>query len=329
MSRKSERSRAELVRQRLTRENAKRVQQATQRAYKPVQTVPVRSKGFVAKKPRRGSNNRRFNVAVGASGLDLQRSTLVLPFLRTGSRLASFSLTLILSAAIFLAWTLPYFHATWATVIGNNRLTVEEINTALGIAGQSIFTIQPHEVETRLRVNYPDLSSFKVDVYLPNYVYVYVTERQPVIVWQQGESYTWIDASGVALRPQGDGTGLVPVVGLATPPADIASLDDPLSPSPYLSKDMVDAILVLAPSVPAGTSMTYDSRNGLGWTDSHGWKVFFGTGAKDMPLKARVYQSLVDSLMARGLYPEFISVIYPDAPYYRMAKVPPKSELGE
>lgn len=329
MSKKREQSRAEVVRKRLVKENAKRVEQATQRAYKAVQTVPVRSKGFVAKKPRRGSNSRRFNAAVGTPGLDLQRPTIVLPFLRTGSRLASFSLALILSVAIFLAWTIPYFHATWATVVGNNRLSVEEINAALGIAGKSIFTIQPHEVETRLRMNYPDLSSVKVDVYLPNYVYVYVTERQPVIVWQQGDSYTWIDDSGVALRPQGDVTGLVPVVGLATPPADIAKPDDPVSPPSYLSKDMVDAILVLAPSVPAGTSMTYDPRNGLGWTDSRGWKVFFGTGAKDMPLKVRVYQSLVDSLVARGLYPEFISVIYPDAPYYRMAKVPPKSEVSE
>jgi hypothetical protein len=38
-----------------------------------------------------------------------------------------------------------------------------------------------------------------------------------------------------------------------------------------------------------------------------------------MPLKARVYQSLVDSLMLRSIYPEYINVVYPEAPYYRMA----------
>jgi hypothetical protein len=75
--------------------------------------------------------------------------------------------------------------------------------------------------------------------------------------------------------------------------------------------------------------MTYDPQDGLGWTDSRGWKVYFGTNAKDMPLKVRVYQSLVDSLMARGLYPAFISVAYPDAPYYRMAQAPEKSKVSQ
>jgi hypothetical protein len=46
--------------------------------------------------------------------------------------------------------------------------------------------------------------------------------------------------------------------------------------------------------------------------------VFFGSKAKDMALKMRVYQALVDSVTARGLYPVFINVARVDAPYYRM-----------
>jgi hypothetical protein len=46
---------------------------------------------------------------------------------------------------------------------------------------------------------------------------------------------------------------------------------------------------------------------------------------QDMPLKVRVYQSLVDSLSKRGITPLFISVMYPDAPFYRAVKV----ELAE
>jgi hypothetical protein len=330
MTEKNELSRAEVVRQRLAKQNAKRVERATQRAYKPSPAVTSRKKGYAAGKTRPIQYKRRYNIMLALlPDLHLGRPTLSLPRLRTGWRPFSFSLILLLGTAIYLAWTLPYFHATWATVVGNSRLTVEEINSVLGISGQSIFTIQPEEVENRLLLNYPELVAVKVDVYLPNYVYVNVVERQPVILWQQGEGYTWIDSTGVAFRPRGVVTGLVPVVGLDTPPAGIAPPDDPLSPPPYLSRELVDAILVLAPNVPPGVMMTYDPRNGLGWTDSRGWKVFFGAGAKDMNLKVRVYQSLVDSLMARGLYPAFISVAYPDAPYYRMAHVPEKSEVGE
>ena len=69
---------------------------------------------------------------------------------------------------------------------------------------------------------------------------------------------------------------------------------------------------------PLARRSSYDAYNGLGWTDSRGWRVFFGSNAKDMALKVRVYQALVDSVTARGLYPVFISVARVDAPYYRM-----------
>ncbi|MDP1545238.1 MAG: FtsQ-type POTRA domain-containing protein, partial [Anaerolineales bacterium] len=188
--------------------------------------------------------------------------------------------------------------------------------------GQSIFTIQPGEVRERLLLNYPELLSAEVKVYLPNHVYVTVVERQPVVFWQQdGEGYTWIDASGVAFRPRGIVEGLTFVNALDAPPIPTALTNaDPLSPPPYLSTDLVEAIRILAPLVPANTTLTYSAADGLSWDDPRGWRVAFGTGAKDMPLKIRIYQSLVGSLSARRITPEFISVVYPDGPYYRMAE---------
>jgi hypothetical protein len=170
-------------------------------------------------------------------------------------------------------------------------------------------------------MNYPELASAKVNVYLPNHVYVTVTERQPVILWQQDTGYTWVDPTGVAFRPHGNVDGLVSVIGLTLPPARMALLDDPFSPPPFMQKELVNAILALSPNVPAGATMIFDPGYGLGWKDGRGWQVFFGTSAKDMALKIRVYQSLVDSLASRGRIPVFISVAYPDAPFYRMAAV--------
>jgi hypothetical protein len=208
-----------------------------------------------------------------------------------------------------------------ATVLGNNRLTREEIESVTGVIGQSIFTVQPDEVETRLRMNYPELLSAQVSVYLPNHVYITITERQPVILWQQDEGYTWIDSTGVAFRPRGLVAGLVPVIGLIVPPVGTPPLDDPFGAPPFIQKELVDAILALAPTVPADSTMIFDRTFGLGWSDNRGWKSFFGTSVQDMPLKVRVYQSLVDSLDKRGIIPSFISVMYPDAPFYRTVKV--------
>ncbi|HET8943446.1 MAG TPA: hypothetical protein VFO59_01565, partial [Dehalococcoidia bacterium] len=90
------------------------------------------------------------------------------------------------------------------------------------------------------------------------------------------------------------------------------------TPPAFAAPDLVQTALALASSVPPGSALTYDPAYGFGWTDSRGWQVYFGSTSRDMPLKLRVYQSLVDSLAGRGVSPAFISVVHADAPYYRM-----------
>ena len=334
MSEKRELSRAEIARQRRAVRAKSELEQTGRRAVKPIMPVTSRvtQSYVVPKTKRKPKNSRRFNVAFGVSDVQMHRQRIQIPRLRASWRLTSSLIAILLSVVIYLVLTLPIFHVATATVLGNNRLTREEINAVLSLTGQSIFTVRPDDVATRLRMNYPELASVDVKVYLPNHVYVTVSEREPVILWQQDNGYTWIDPSGVAFRPSGFVTGLVPVIGLDTPPAGVVTLENLFSPQPYMQKELVDAILVLAPNVPADSTMIFDPGYGLGWKDSRGWQAFFGTGAKDMPLKIRVYQSLVDSLVERGKTPEFISVEYPDAPYYRMNETKPSeatTDIGQ
>jgi cell division septal protein FtsQ len=178
-------------------------------------------------------------------------------------------------------------------------------------------------------LNYPELTSAQVDVYLPNYVYVTVVERQPVVMWQQSGGFTWIDGTGVAFRPRGEAAGLVLVNAVDAPPAGVQTSTDPYSPPPFIQKEYVDAALALAPLVPAGSTLTYSAADGFGWKDPRGWTVAFGTSAHDMPLKIRVYQALVESLTQKSKVPEFISVVHPDGPYYRMAEVTEIEDVEE
>ncbi len=320
MSDRRELSRAELVRRRRAQRTAKELEQTAKRALKPIVPVTSRTPTVpISSKPRLVSRPRRFNIALGLPEFHLHRPKISMPRLHANWRLVSILFSLLLGVAIYLAFTLSYFFVPSATVLGNVRLSRDEITTVLGVVGQSIFTVQPDELETRLRMNYPELLSAEVNVYLPNHVYVTVSERQPLILWQKGEGYTWIDQSGVAFRPRGLEAGLVSVVAVDEPPAGLSDLTDPLSPPPYMQKELVDAILALSPLLPAGTTMTFDSTQGLGWVDPRGWQAAFGTSAHDMPLKIRVYQSLVDSLMARTVFPETINVVYADAPFYRIA----------
>ncbi len=327
MSDRRELTRAEVARRRRAQRTAKEMEQTTKRAVKPM--VAVTSRTPISSKPRLVAKPRKFNIALGLPEFHLHKPKISMPRVHANWRLASILISLLLGAAIYLAFTLPYFFVPSATVLGNVRLNRDEITNVLGVVGQSIFTVQPDELETRLRMNYPELLSAEVKVYLPNHVYVTVSERAPVILWQKGEGYTWIDATGVAFRPRGLEAGLVPVVAADEPPAGLPDLTDPLSPPPYMQKQLVDAIIALSPLLPAGSTMTFDSAQGLGWTDPRGWRAAFGTSAHDMPLKIRVYQSLVDSLTARSLVPEYINVVYADAPFYRMAFIEAEESAEE
>jgi len=328
MSDKRNLTRAEQVRQRRAERSAKELQQAAKQATKPIVKVSSRTPTIpIMTAPKK--QDRRYNIALGMPEFHLKKPRLSLPKFTmprmprfsANWRLGALILSLVFVTALVLVFQLPYFYVPAASVFGNARIPSEEINGIIGVSNQIIFTVQPDELERRLRLNYPEITSAQVEVYLPNYVYVTVTEREPVVLWQQNGGYTWVDGTGVAFRPRGDAAGLVVVAAVDAPPAGIQTSADPYSPPPFIQKEYVDAALALSPLVPAGSTLTYSAADGFGWKDPRGWTVAFGTSANDMPLKIRVYQALVDSLVQKGKTPQFISVVHPDGPYYRMAEV--------
>ena len=317
MTEKQTISRAEEVRQRRSQRQGRRQKQAEERAYRPLPPITSRMLPGESRTQRaRQDTRRRYNSAVGLSRARLQAPSL--PRLNLGPRLISLTLTVVLAAAAYLLWSAPIFRVADAQISGLARLDAGEINSALGLRGQWIFLLRPAEIATRLRLQFPELAAAQVIVALPNLVQIDVTERQPVLLWQQGNGYTWIDEDGIAFKPRGDSSGLIPVAAVGAPPAGEMAQVDPLTPPAFAAPDLVRTGLALASSVPPGSTLTYDPAHGFGWTDSRGWQVYFGSTSRDMPLKLRVYQSLVDSLASRGVTPAFISVVHADAPYYRM-----------
>jgi hypothetical protein len=231
----------------------------------------------------------------------------------------SFLLVLLFGAALYFAYNLPQFRVTQAQVTGNRLIPSLELNAAMNVTGQPIFLLKLDELETRLRLNYPELTSVEVTVELPNIVSVKVVERRPVIRWEQGGGYTWISDDGVAFRPRGEIPELISVVAVSAP-ALMLSAADPLNPVPFISTEMVQAVEGLAGHVPPGMAVIYDPVLGFGWNDPRGWLVYFGTKDSDVELKMRVYESMVNSLSQRGIRPVMINVTHPTAPYYRISQ---------
>jgi hypothetical protein len=321
MSEKRELTRSELVRLRREQDRAKQMQRAVKEATRPLPKPAARAKADAAKKVntvKQASGKRRFNIALYMPRVNLR--AIHMPKISRphfGWRTVSFLFVAILGAAMYFAFNRPELRATEAQVTGNQMLTPAEINSIIGVAGQPVFLLIPSDLETRLRLNYPEIASVRVSVYLPNLVSVHLVERKPLIRWEQGGGYTWVAEDGVAFRPRGEIAELIPVVAVSTPPV-VGSGSDPLAPAPFISVEMVQALRGLAGHVPPGAVILYNEEFGFGWNDPRGWRAYFGTTASDIELKMRVYEMMVASLTARGIRPALINVTYPTAPYYRM-----------
>ncbi len=319
MSEKKDLTRAEEVRLRRERESSQRTQRAVSHATRAMPPVTTRSKGMVTAPRRKSARNtrRRFQVALPIPS-DTVR-TVSIPRPRFGSRAISFLLAAVLGTALYLTYSLPLFRVAQAQITGNQMLSAQEVNSVLGVTNQPIFSLRPAELETRLRLNFPELVSAKVSVSLPNRVSVNLVERHPVIRWEQGGSYTWIAEDGVAFHPRGEMAELISVIAESAPALSL-SASDPLNPVPFISTEMVQALRGLGAHVPPGMIIIYNPNYGFGWNDPRGWRVYFGTSADDVELKIRVYEAMVNSLTQRGIRPTMINVTYPTAPYYRITQ---------
>jgi POTRA domain-containing FtsQ-type protein len=322
MNEKKELSRAELVRLRREQEHARRMHHIAKEAARPMPVTVRAQKTTTASKVKtskpKQNARRRFQLVLPVAPRAGMRS-ISIPRPRVGWRLSSFILSAIFGTALYFAFNLPQLRVTEAQVTGNQIVTPADVNSVLNISGQPIFMLTPADLETRLRLNYPELASVRVNVSLPNRVMVDVRERKPAIRWEQGGGYTWIAEDGVAFKPRGEMVGLISVVAESAPPV-AGSGADPLKPAPFISTDMVQALKGLAGHVPPGQSILYDARMGFGWNDPRGWRAYFGATPNDIELKMRVYESMVDSLTQRGIRPALINVTYPTAPYYRMTQ---------
>jgi len=335
MSPRKTASRSEAVRQkRRSRAKPKRPAKRKSRASSKSgyrELPPITARGVVneyALERRKKAGKRRYNAAFSVPRSLLNVLPLPLPRTRIqpGWRLLSFFLVLLLGTGLYLTLTSSVFRVTTAQISGNQRITTDEINAALELNGRPIFLQTPSTLEERALRAYPELASVEVTVDLPNIVSVKVTEREPIIQWQQDDGYAWIDETGTAFRPRGEAGNLIVVQALDAPPALNIMMENPAVPAPFISQETVKALVALAPYVPAGTPILYDPEAGLSWTDGRGWQAIFGLSDADVEVKVRVYQSMVDWLIQRGIRPNLINVAYPGAPFYRAKQVEVQEE---
>lgn len=256
---------------------------------------------------------RRRYLKLADAGAELRLP--VLPFVAIGWRVIS---GLVVGVCVLLlSWMVisEAFTVTTVELRGAERLDAAAINTALRVAGSSIFSVQPDQLLGILREQFPELEKVSVGVGFPASVVVLVKERQPLLAWQQAGLTVWVDAAGVAFMSSETEQALISVTALEAPP--------PLKPDLYgrhqlIRPEMVSSIQTLSQIAPEGASLIYDPTLGFGWTDPGGWQAFFGQDDSDIVQRMAVYRSILNELATRTLTPTLISVAQLHAPYYRM-----------
>jgi hypothetical protein len=238
-----------------------------------------------------------------------------------------------MSWAIFAFWSSPEFEVQSVELLGMQSVSQAEIFAQIQAVGEPVFLIDPQAMGEMILNKFSALEDVLVEVSYPAEVTITVTERQPVVAWEQaGIASWWIDRNGMAFEPLGPHEGLVVVHALAAPPSLPASIEEEeeepeeekeeqteFEVKQLLTPEMVEAILYLAEHAPENTKMIYDGRHGLGWADlDKNWNVYFGKKLDDLSVRLALYRTIVEDLSIKKWSPLFISVEYLRSPYYRI-----------
>jgi|GEM_PF-366016 len=240
--------------------------------------------------------------------------------LNLGWRLLSLALAGTLSFGIYFMWTSPTFKMVTPTVTGNVRVDSADFIKIMGVEGKPAFAIVPADIRNTLLNTFPELVSADLNFHFPNKVSLKVSEREPVLIWKQGRQTVWIDIFGIPMQPRGQAGNwfVVTAEGSAVGAAPIDPVNRPGEYKPVADPGLILTILTLGNLTPAGTSIAYDPRYGLGWNDPQGWKVYFGFNTDGFDSKLAQYAGIVANLDNQGIHPKIISVQYPYAPFYRL-----------
>ncbi len=179
-------------------------------------------------KRKRSKIRRRYDVALGVPGAEMRLPSL--PQVRIGWRLVSVVMVALLGGLLYYLWTSPLYRVQAVEVGGISRVTSSEVNAALNIADQPIFTLDASQMQEKLTNAFPEFSAVSVQVEMPATVAVTVTERIPVLIWHQGSQTELVDAEGVAFQTRGEAADAgLPVVEAKSAPSE----SDPTGASIY------------------------------------------------------------------------------------------------
>lgn len=268
-----------------------------------------RPKRIKSKRSRKqGRPRRRYDVALGAErGAQIQVRVIPAGFL--GTRALSLALLLFAIMSLLQFTRAERFQVMTPEVQGASLLSQAQVRSLIQIEGQSLFFLDPAEIEARLE-EAAEVKDSRVRFQWPNTVKIELEERTPVAAWNDGGRIWWLSDDGIAYIQHGQRNDLIEISSEA---GSLNLSTDELAPA--IDPTVIEGVSELRAQLPAVEKWNYDRDLGIGFIDEEGRQVYFGDG--DMASqKARTYLAIAERLAAEQIRVTMISVTDYNAPYY-------------
>lgn len=219
-------------------------------------------------------------------------------------RWLSAAISVFLIVILYVMLSSPIFFVDTIAVGGERYLTPEQIFDAADIANKNLYWINARDIEQRLESN-SSIADAQVFIgWPPNSVSIFITERDPALIWEEGDSRFWVDVNGIIMFQRQEREDLLRIVYQGNTPRPLAELVNSRIP-----QEIVAGALQLKAKLPTIKVMLYDPIKGLGIREEGNWRAWFGVGT-DMERRLLVYQAIV-----RTYYPtiQFAEVDVSDA----------------
>jgi cell division protein FtsQ len=262
--------------------------------------------------------------------------------IRIGWRFFSAILTILFSTCLLVGWRSGDFRVGQIEITGNERISAEDINIAFNENEKPIFSVIPAEIADKVGHAFPEFKDIRVNANLPNKISIGLTERAPILAWKIADILLWVDGEGIIMPARGQYEGLLTIESSSQPIFSYPKAKDETDPEieksqekqnywkqpPYsmiwyeyhrfMESGLLNAIVHLNSQIPAERTYLFDIHRGLGWNDTHGWKIFIGFDLSQIQEKILAYEKIVSELTSQGIHPSLVSVEYLHAPYYRL-----------
>jgi hypothetical protein len=249
--------------------------------------------------------------------------------------------------ALYLIGADQRFYLNYIPVQGATSLAIDDVVAESGLAGRHIFAADPQAAADRIG-QMGGVVTATVTLHWPNEVLVSLREKPPLATWEEGDESYWVDEDGNLSLARAQTVGLLHIMSeepvaaaqgsegagaqgnTASSDAETesasadaetvssdAAIDDSGAVLAFVPRPVLEGALQLRQLRPNIDKLYYNTSGGLSYQDGRGWRAYFGSG-RDMHQKLAVYETVVASLMERGLRPEYISVSNQYKPYYRL-----------